>query len=254
MIDIHCHIIPGVDDGAENMDESIKMAKAAARQGIRTLIATPHHQNGAHCNERAEIITALNQLNERIAKEEIPLKILPGQEIRMYGEIINDIDNNKILPLNNTQYMLIELPFGYVPNYTEHLLYQIQLKGYTPIIAHPERNRQLVEDPDILYELVCKGVVTQVTAGSLLGHYGKKAETFSKQLLEANLTHFIASDAHNTDRRPFTLEAAYAKIEKQFGIDWVYLLKENSELLIQDKNVYREPPEKIRRRKILGIF
>src|SRR5699024_4464081 len=143
-----------------------------------------------------------------IAAHDIPLTVLYGQEVRIYGELLADIDAGKIQTLHNTRYLLVELPFENVPLYTEKLIYDLQMKGIIPIIAHPERNAELRAKPGKMYDLVLKGALTQVTAGSLLGHFGKEAEAFSHDLIEHNLTHFVASDAHDIDKRPFTLKEA----------------------------------------------
>lgn len=254
LIDIHCHILPSVDDGPEDIIESIRMAKAAVEQGIKTIIATPHHQNGTYNNKKETIIKAVEQLNTHLKNEAVPLTVVPGQETRIYGEFARDINNNNIITLNETQYLFIELPFNHVPSYTEHILFQIKLKGLTPIIVHPERNRQIIENPDLIYEFVSKGALTQVTAASVTGHFGKKIKKFTEQLLEANLTHFIASDAHNISTRPFKMVKAFAEIDAKYGIEMVYLLRENANLLLQGKNIYREQPKKVKRKKILGIF
>jgi protein-tyrosine phosphatase len=128
------------------------------------------------------------------------------------------------------------------------------MKGYTPIIAHPERNKVFAEKPELLYELVKNGVLTQVTAASVTGHLGKKVKRFTEQLIEANLTHFIASDAHNQFDRPFRLREAYSVVEDVFGIDKVYQYQENGELLLGNHHVQVMPPEPVKKRKRLYFF
>jgi protein-tyrosine phosphatase len=254
MIDIHCHILPGVDDGAKDLAESLEMAKTAVNQGITTIIATPHHLNNAYENRKPQILQQATELNKALDSANIPLTILPGQEIRIYGEILEDYHKQEILPLVGSNYLLIELPSGHVPRYTEKMLYDLQLQGFIPIIAHPERNREINQHPEILYQLVKKGALTQVTAASICGAFGKKIKTFSQQLIESNLTHFIASDAHNLSNRRFLLAEAYAEIEVRYGNDMVYLFKENGELLVSGKSVFKEVPQLVVRRKFLGIF
>jgi len=254
MIDIHCHILPGVDDGAKTMHDSLEMARKAVEEGISTIIATPHHKNSQFTNNRELIIPKVNKLNAALKDNGIPLEILPGQETRIHGEVIDGLDKGEILPLAETQYVFVELPSGTVPAYTKTLLFDIQMKGLIPIIVHPERNQEIIEHPDRLYEMVKDGALTQVTAASVCGYFGKKIKNFSHQLIESNLTHFIASDAHNTTTRAFKLAEGYEEVEKKFGMDLVYLFQENAELLIEDKNIYREVPEAVRRKKLLGIF
>jgi protein-tyrosine phosphatase len=253
MIDIHCHILPGVDDGAKNLHDSLTMAKEAVREGIHTIIATPH-LNNQYDNRKPFILNKVEELNQALLDASIDLKILPGHEPRIYGDILADFDENEIQTLNGTQYLFIEFPSNHVPRYAEKLLFDIQLKGLTPIIVHPERNSELIERPEVLYQFVEKGVLTQVTASSLCGYFGKKIKTFSHQLIESNLTHFIASDAHNVVNRSFKMEEAYNLVESKFGNDYIYLFKENAELLIEGRNIYMEVPVHIKKKKKFFIF
>ncbi|MBT2694457.1 CpsB/CapC family capsule biosynthesis tyrosine phosphatase [Bacillus sp. ISL-55] len=254
MIDIHCHILPGIDDGAQSMEDTIKMARAAVDEGIHTIIATPHHKNSKYDNPKELIIPKVEEVNQALTSEGIDLKILPGQEVRLYGEVIEGIENNEILSLNHTQYVFVEFPSNHVPRYAETLLFDLQLKEITPIIVHPERNQEIIERPEVLYNLVKKGALTQVTASSVSGHFGKKIRNFSFQLIEANLTHFIASDAHNVGSRGFKMAETMDIIQSKYGIDLVYFFQENAELLVQGNHVYQDTPEPIKKKKFLGIF
>lgn len=255
MIDIHCHILPTVDDGPKSIEESLEMAKSAVQEGIKTIIATPHHRNEKYENNKLSIYKAVEEFNNILEHQKIDLKILPGQETRIYGEIIEGLEQNEVLPLNDQgNYVFVELPSGHVPRYTTQLLFDMQMKGYIPIIVHPERNQEIIENPEVLYQLVKKGALTQVTASSVTGHFGKTIKKFTNQLIEANLTHFIASDAHNTTSRGFKMVEAYNTIQKNFGTDMVYLFRENAELLLKGLSVHKEVPERVKRKKLLGIF
>ncbi len=254
MIDIHCHILPSIDDGAKDINDSIEMAREAVKEGIHTIIATPHHRNGKYENRKLEIIEEVKKLNAILVKEDISLTILPGQETRIFGEYLENEEFVHILPLNHTQYVFIELPSSHVPRYTEKLLFDIQLKGLTPIIVHPERNQEMISHPDTLYNLVKKGALTQVTASSVAGYFGKKIKNFSLQLIEADLIHFISSDAHNVTSRGFKVTEAFDVIEKKYGVDMIYFFTENAELLVDGKTAYREEPQRVRQKKFLGIF
>ncbi|WP_299744236.1 tyrosine-protein phosphatase [uncultured Rossellomorea sp.] len=255
MIDIHSHILPGIDDGANTIYDSIDMAKQAVSEGIHTIIATPHHRNGKYDNVKSDILPLVKEVNDRLREEHINLQVLPGQECRIYGEILEDYQKGDILPLNQvSQYLFIEFPSSSVPRYAEKLLYDIQVEGLTPVIVHPERNAELIERPEKLYKLVQGGAATQLTASSLTGYFGKNIQKFSQQMIQANLTHFIASDAHNIRNRTFKMEEAMDYIEKKYGIDMVYYFTENAELLIDGKNIYKEIPELIKKKKFLGIF
>jgi protein-tyrosine phosphatase len=255
VIDIHSHILPGVDDGANTIYDSIDMAKQAVSEGIHTIIATPHHRNGKYENVKSDILPLVKEVNDRLREEQINLEVLPGQECRIYGEILEDYQKGDILTLNQvSQYLFVEFPSSSVPRYAEKLLYDIQVAGITPVIVHPERNAELIERPEKLYKFVQGGTATQLTASSLTGYFGKNIQKFSQQMIQANLTHFIASDAHNIHNRTFKMEEAMDYIEKKYGIDMVYYFTENAELLIDGKNIYKEIPEMIKKKKFLGIF
>jgi protein-tyrosine phosphatase len=255
MIDIHSHILSGIDDGAQTIDDAIAMARDAVKEGITTIIATPHHKNGRYENPKQSIIASVKQLNEIIKQHDIPLTVLPGQEVRIHGDLLESYEKGELLPLaGDSRYLFIEFPSNHVPRYADRLLFDLQLKGLIPIIVHPERNAEIMENPDRLYEFVKKGILTQLTASSVSGHFGKSIKKFSLQLIEANLAHFIASDAHNTTSRPFRMREAYDVIDQEFGINAVYFFQENAELLIRGQAVYREEPERIKRKKFLGLF
>ncbi|MFD2044551.1 tyrosine-protein phosphatase [Ornithinibacillus salinisoli] len=254
MIDIHSHILPGIDDGAQTFTDSLAMAQSAVKQGIHTIIATPHHQNGSFTNEKEDIHTLVLELNDELQNESIPLNVLVGQETRINGDMIEELQNGKIATLNNTKYVFVEFPSGQVPRYAKQMLFDIQVAGYTPIIVHPERNQQIIEHPSILYDFVHNGALTQLTAASLIGNFGKNIKKFSHQLVDANLTHFLASDAHNTTTRGFVMQEAYQELRKDHGNEAFYMFMENSQLIIDGENVIREEPEIIRKKKFLGIF
>jgi len=255
MIDIHNHILPGIDDGSKTEKDSIDLAKAAVEEGISTIIATPHHKNGIYDNERDSIVKYVQLLNELLKQEGIPVDILPGQETRINGDMLKELEEGKIQPLNDTKYVFVEFPFSSVPHYAEKMLFDLQVKGYIPIIVHPERCTALLEDPDLLYEFVRNGALTQVTSASLVGEFGKEAKEFAVEIIDANLAHFIASDAHNTTNRRFFLKEAYEVVANTFGTNLQYTFMENAKLLIDDENVYTFEPMKIeRKRRFFGLF
>lgn len=254
MIDIHCHILPGIDDGARTVEESLDLAREAVREGIRTIIATPHHMNGRYKNPKHLIENKVNELNSRLKAEEIDIEVLAGQESAIHGEMVKGYEKGEILPLNGTQYVFVELPAGHVPRYTEKMLYELQLRGLIPIIVHPERNQEIFERPDLLYALIEKGALGQLTASSIAGIFGKKIKNFSEQLVEANLVHFIASDAHNLGKRSFYMQQAFDHLDTRYGTDMVYFFQENAELLVEGSNIFKDVPAKVKKKKFLGFF
>lgn len=254
MIDIHSHILPGADDGASAMEDAVNMARLALDEGITKIITTPHYQNGRYFNKKQDILKRVKELNNVLQSENISLEVLPGQETRIYGSLLDDFEKGDILTLNHTNYLFVELPSGHVPRYTGQLLFEMQLKGLTPIIVHPERNAEIIKNPEKLFNLVKKGALAQLTAGSLTGHFGKKVQKFPLQLIETNSIHFIASDVHNTSTRSFYMSESISNIHKEFGSEAVYYFKENAELLIQGQSIYKQEPSEIKCKKFLGIF
>ncbi|UOR11303.1 tyrosine-protein phosphatase [Halobacillus amylolyticus] len=253
MIDIHTHILPGVDNGAPTMEHSMKMAAKAVKEGMTTLVAAPYHNNGSYNNYKNNILIQVGELNRQLEERDIPLTVVSGQVTRIYGDMLEGIHNNEILPINeHSSYVLIELPHDHVPHYISNLLFSLQVEGYRPILVHPERNQQIVEQPNLLYSLVRKGAFTQVAAGSLLGGNGKKAKKLSYQLIEANLVHLIALESHNP--QGFTIKEAYRQLRKKYGQSMVYYLSENAAYAVEGQVLATEPPQRVKKKKILGLF
>lgn len=254
MIDIHCHILPGVDDGAQSLSDSLSMARMAAQQGIHKVVATPHHLNNSYENPKQSIIARVQDLNEALREEIVDLEVFPGQEVRIHGEMLEGYQTGEILSVNHTPYILVEFPSNHVPRYTEKLFYDLQMSGLIPVIVHPERNQEIIERPELLYQLVKKGALTQVTAASVSGDFGKKIKNFTLQLIEANLTHFIASDAHNIKNRSFKMREAFGTIQQKYGNEMLYYFEENAALVIEGKHVYKEDPERVKKKKLFYLF
>lgn len=254
MIDIHCHILPSIDDGPQNYFACLDMAHSAVMAGISHLYATPHHLNGQFENKKSDILEHVLEFNKLLQQENIPLIVHPGQEVRIHREIFISLKMDEILTLDNKgKFILLELPSYEVPVYAQDVVYELFLKGITPIIAHPERNRALIENNNLLFDLVQEGALVQLTSGSIIGHFGKKVKSFSEKIIEHNLAHFIATDAHDTGKRGFSLRDVYETITSSFGIDRTFYFKENTELLILGQHPHIEKPIPIRKR-ILGIF
>ncbi|WP_102335489.1 tyrosine-protein phosphatase [Salimicrobium jeotgali] len=254
MIDIHSHILPDVDDGAQSEQESLEMAEKALEEGIHTIVATPHFKNGQWDNSRPDIEAKVHVLNRFFEESDVPLRVLPGQETRINGEMLEDLDAGEVLPINHSGYVFVEFPSDAVPRYTSQLLYDLQLKGYKPIIVHPERNTYLQGKPSILYDFIQQGAYAQLTAGSLVGSFGKPIKRFSEQLLEARLIHLIASDAHNVKHRPFHMKEAFERIEKLYGPETREAFLDNARFVVEDEPLFAEPPEHVKKKKRFGIF
>jgi protein-tyrosine phosphatase len=197
MIDTHCHILAGIDDGAMNKDISMLMAQMATADGITRIIATPHIRNDFPTPENIQAAT--QELNQRLNQWGVPVSIIPGAEVSM----MMDLDSMLSYTINNTPYILIEFPHSYLPFHFKDILFQLKIRGYRPIIAHPERHPDIIRQPKILFELHADEVRVQITADSLMGRFGTAVKRCAEYLLKNNVVDIIASDAHSTDdRRP----------------------------------------------------
>ncbi|TLS52002.1 tyrosine protein phosphatase [Paenibacillus antri] len=240
MIDIHSHILPGADDGSPSLEGSLEMARAAVSDGIQIIAATPHHKDGYFVNEKIAILKAVEQLNDALRQADIPLMVVPGQEVRHYESLIEDLyDGSRLLTINNSKYLLLEFPSGDVPSNIQDTLHELGILGITPIIAHPERNRAIASKPDLMEELIEWGALAQVTSQSLVGRFGPKVQRTAEELCRRNLVHLIATDAHNITTRPFLMREAMEWVMREQGDTYRQYYETNAKHVLSDLPIRR---------------
>ncbi|MBW0765911.1 tyrosine-protein phosphatase [Mammaliicoccus fleurettii] len=254
MLDIHNHLLFGVDDGPESIEETIDLLTQAKEQGITGIVITPHHLHPRYTNNFDYVESTINELKQNQQIKDFNIQFYPGQEIRITDKVLEDIDKQRIKGINHSKYLLIELPSNSVPHYTKNLLYEIQTKGFIPIIAHPERNKAIAQDINLLYELINNGALSQMTASSLSGELGKNIQKLSIQMIEHNLIHFVASDAHHSERRPFGLGALFATPKLKKMESTIRCLLHNNEGMIQNRDVVKGRPIEFKKSKFFGLF
>ncbi len=254
MIDLHCHILPGVDDGAEDLDASIAMAEKAISQGITHILCTPHHNNGKYRNPKSEIISLVSFLQAELDKRQLPLTVLEGQEVRITGDLIEDIQQDNILftDLEDT-YILIEFPTMEVPSYTEQLFFELLQMGKTPVIVHPERNAHFRKDPNYLIPFLEIGCLAQLTAPSYVGTFGKEIQKTAKLMVKHNLVQMVASDAHGVKKRTFYMKETYNQIAKDFGSDKVTKMQQVARDLLNGDQINFSSYIELKKKKF-GLF
>jgi len=207
MIDIHTHILPGVDDGAKDIAEALAMARLAVADGLTHLFATPHHRDYSSLS-RFEVARRVAQLQAELNAVDIPLTLLTGHEVRLYDDMFDDWDNNLAGPLGNSLYVLAEPLFSHYDHHTDEMLFELFDRGYIPIMAHPERIRPIQENLALIEPFLARGGLTQITATSLTGNNDWRAKKTAETMLRNGIAHIIASDAHHSYYRTPTLTAA----------------------------------------------
>jgi protein-tyrosine phosphatase len=201
MIDLHCHVLPGIDDGPQSIEGSLALARAAVAAGIDTLVATPH-VSSRYRNDSENIARLVGELNTRLLSEEVELEVRAGAEIAMTS--LAELDPGELarLGLGGGQWLLVEPPFTEVARGLDAVLLEFQRSGHRILLAHPERCRAFHREPRMLESLVRGGVLTSITAGSLIGRFGREVRRFALQLARDGMIHNVTSDAHDHDQRP----------------------------------------------------
>jgi len=201
MLDLHCHILPEVDDGAGSIGEALSMATMAVREGIDAVVATPHCLDARNIDAFVQgVERQRQQLQAVLDARQMDLDIFLGAEVFMDPAFLK-VGGLERLTINSTRYILVELPMGEVPLYAEDFIYRLRLKGFIPIIAHPERNLAIMRDPNVLYRLVDLGCLCQITTGSLTGLFGKQVKRCARILLTHGMGHVLGTDAHSEGTR-----------------------------------------------------
>ena len=203
MIDIHAHILPGMDDGPSTREEALEMARTAVANGIGVIVATPHCLNGVYNNWRKEILAACAEFSAELENQNIPLTVLPGSEVRLSPEIIDALDSGRLMTMNDAgRHITLELPDQFIPKATVSFINRLRSRGITPIISHPERNPAIQHNVELLSDIIAAGALSQITAASFTGGFGEGAMKCCQRILALRLVDFVASDAHSPKERP----------------------------------------------------
>ncbi len=208
LIDLHCHLLPEIDDGAKSVAESLEMARVAVADGISVVACTPHILPGVYDNKGPEIRAAVERLQRELDRESIPLSLEVGADVHMAPDLLEGLKSGRVPSLAGSRYVLLEPPSSVMPPRFEHYLFGLLSAGYVPIVTHPERLGWPLKDYDVFRRIVHLGAWLQLTGGSLLGRFGPEAQGLAERLVCEGLVHIIASDAHGARRRAPVLTAA----------------------------------------------
>jgi protein-tyrosine phosphatase len=218
-VDIHCHLIPGIDDGSQSWDQSREMAEMALSDGVVTIVATPHQLGNFAHNHGKQIRAKTAELQQLLKQHGIALQVLPGADVRIEEGMLDKLQIGEVLTLaDQGRHVLLELPHElYFP--MEHVLIQLQRAGLVGILSHPERNQGLLKRPGLVESLVQAGCLMQVTCGSLMGTFGSASRQMAERMLEEGLVHFLATDAHGPNARRPLMRRAWERVAKLVGAE-----------------------------------
>ena len=217
MIDLHSHLLPAVDDGSPNEEQSLAMARMAVADGITVQACTPHILPGVYNNVGPDIRARVAHLQFRLHETGVPLRLVAGADVHMTPNLVAKLRSGEALTLNDTRYLLLEPPHHVLPPRTEDVFFDLTAAGFVPILTHPERMSWIGHRYELIKRLVEAGVWMQLTAGALTGHFAKKAQYWSERMLDEGLVHIVATDAHDTSRRPPRLSAAFEVLSARVG-------------------------------------
>jgi len=219
-IDMHCHIIPGVDDGASTIEEAVEMLKIAYKEGIRYIVATPHFHPRRGEAELSEIRQQLMLLRQEAEKLEDKVRIFVGHEIYFTHDVADLLKEKRILTMNGKEFVLVEFSPSVEADYLKRGIQQLQMNGYTIVLAHVERYACLREDFSLVEYLCDTGVLLQVNAGSILGDKGRSVKKFIKRLFDEERVFCVGTDAHDLKYRPPLMKKAAGYVEKKYGEEY----------------------------------
>lgn len=217
MIDLHCHILPGLDDGAPRLEVSLQMARMLAADGVIAVACTPHILPGVYSNNGLKIRAAVARFRAALTEADIPLDVFAGSDAHITPDFVDKLARGQILSLADSRYVLIEPPHDLVPLRLEQFFLDVLLAGYVPIFTHPERMQWVRSQYRLVQALARSGVWMQLTAGSLTGDFGREAQFWSERMLDEGLVHVIATDAHDAKWRPPSLSRGYEAAAARIG-------------------------------------
>jgi protein-tyrosine phosphatase len=260
IVDIHTHILPGMDDGAQSLEDALAMARVAQESGTSLLVATPHMDfASANTGGASEVVRSrARALTAALESSGIPVRVLPGMETAMDLHLPRLLACGEVLTIGDSgRYVLVELPFQQIPEYAEKVVFELASAGYTPVIAHPERCADVLKDPNRMYRLVRAGAIGQVNAGSLTGAFGRSIGKVAKILLGHGLAHVVASDGHSpTGARPCRLDQAFAVVSRLLGREGATrAAKDVPQAMVLGESVRLETPERYSARRwfVFGV-
>lgn len=243
IVDLHAHLLPGMDDGPETEAEAIRLGIKAMDEGIEYLVLTPKYgYTKKQRNSADEVKEALDSLRQSYIKAELPIRLYAAHEVPVTKDLMDRFDDGEILSLDGKgKYYLVELPKKKIPNYVYDVIDDLLDHGVTPVIANPEYHPAFAKDVNDLYDFIEAGCLAQISAASYVGEHGPEIQDICYQMLEHNLVHIVASDVHHVEDS-FNLRKAFQRIEDVYGDDTVQYLQENARRIFNGERIEKRAP------------
>ena len=246
MIDVHSHILPNIDDGSRSIEETFNLIKEAKEAGFEGIVCTSHYMENYYETNRPEREVWINAIHENLENKNIDMNLYLGNEIYMSDNIIELLEDGKATTMNDTSYVLFELPMNAEPMNLYDMVYEMQQYKIVPILAHPERYSFVQTDPELIYDLIDKGVLMQANYGSIIGQYGKKAQMIVQKFLENNMIHMLGTDVHRQNTIYPKIPEIILELKSLIGEEKVKELTTiNPELVINNKRIDIKKPYKV---------
>ena len=246
MIDFHTHILPNIDDGSRSIEETFNLIKEAKNVGFEAIISTSHYIEEYYETNAPEREVWINAIYENLQAKNIDINLYLGNEIYLSENIIKLLEEGKASTINDTSYVLFEMPLNAEPMNLYDVIYEMMQYKLVPILAHPERYSFVQKEPELIYDLIEKGVLMQANFGSILGIYGEKAQIIVKKFFESNMIHFLGTDVHRQNSIYPKVPEALVEITKIIGDEKVKeLTKINPRLVLHNKKIEIETPQKV---------
>ncbi len=250
MVDIHSHIIPGIDDGSKNMEMTLEMLKNAEKEGTKEIVATPHYLLEYGEATIIDVKNHVKEINAILESEKIDVKVYSGQEVYFTEKIIEDYMDGNIGTLNDSRYMLIEFPMEKFDENIFDILYELQVRNIVPIIAHPERYKFFIQKPAFINHFINQGYLFQVNAGSIEGKFGETVRKTADLFLKNHIYNFIGSDAHNIKNRNTGLKDAISLLNEGINKE---IFEDSSKKMLKNEKI-EFLGEKIKEKKSIFSF
>ena len=247
MIDIHTHILPNIDDGSKSIEETFNLIKEAKSVGFDSIVLTSHYMEGYYETNSPEREVWLDAIRENLEAKNIDIKLYLGNEIYFSDNIISLLEEGKATTINNTSYLLFELPLNAKPFNIYNIIYELLEYKLIPVLAHPERYTFVQSEPELVYDLIQKGVLMQCNYGSIIGQYGKKAQIIVKKLYENNMVHFLGTDVHKQNTIYERIPEILPQISEIIGEEKLEEITTlNAQKVLENKRIDIDEPKQIK--------